>query len=277
VVFIAAFEGTRSWGDLYSMFVFGVLGWIMKQLGWPRPPMVLGLVIGGIFERYLFISTEIFGNAWLLRPVVLVIVALIAWALYRPLRDTARIVWREMSHIDVARLRFGPSALFTTVMIVIVVAALITSAHWPAAERLVPRTACWAALIFGVLNLVTEIFGADPARRAREPTDAQAKADTMMLVEIEPRVVIQRAISYFAWLAAFLVLVALAGFIPAIALIILAWMRFGFDRPWLASIAYAAVTTVLCWLVFDLGLTVPWPQAYLGDLWPSLRSATGLM
>jgi hypothetical protein len=277
VVFIAAFEGTRSWGDLYSMFFFGVLGWIMKQLGWPRPPMVLGLVIGGIFERYLFISTEIFGNAWLLRPVVLVIVALIAWALYRPLRDTARVVWHEVAHLDVARLRFGPSALFTGAMVAIVVAALITSAHWPAAERLVPRTACWAALIFGVLNLVTEVFGADPSRRPREPTDAQAKAATMMLVELAPRVVIRRAVSYFAWLGGFLVLVALVGFVPAIGLVILAWMRIGFGRPWFGSIAYAAATTVACWAVFDRGLTVPWPHALLGDLWPGLRAATGLM
>ena len=40
-----------------SLMFFGVVGWIMKRLGWPRPPMVLGLVVGGIFERYLFIST----------------------------------------------------------------------------------------------------------------------------------------------------------------------------------------------------------------------------
>jgi hypothetical protein len=32
-----------------------------------------------------------------------------------------------------------------------------------------------------------------------------------------------------------------------------------------------------CWLLFDRGLSVPWPQAYLGDLWPALRTATGLM
>src|SRR5215510_12459766 len=75
LVFVAAFEGEHDWGDLYSLLFFGVVGWIMKRLGWPRPPMVLGLVVGAIFERYLFISTQLYGWGWLLRPVVLVILA----------------------------------------------------------------------------------------------------------------------------------------------------------------------------------------------------------
>src|SRR5262249_41349829 len=50
LVFVAAFEGEHDWGDLYSLLFFGVVGWIMKRLGWPRPPMVLGLVAGAIFE-----------------------------------------------------------------------------------------------------------------------------------------------------------------------------------------------------------------------------------
>ena len=50
LVFVAAFEGEHDWGDLYSLLFFGVVGWIMKRLGWPRPPMVLGLVVGRDFR-----------------------------------------------------------------------------------------------------------------------------------------------------------------------------------------------------------------------------------
>ena len=67
LVFVAAFEGEHDWGDLYPLVFFGVIGWIMKRLGWPRPPMVLGIVVGAIFERYLFISTQLYGWGWLLR------------------------------------------------------------------------------------------------------------------------------------------------------------------------------------------------------------------
>ena len=92
LVFVAAFEGTHDWGDLYTLMIFGVVGWLMKRLGWPRPPMVLGLVIGGIFERYLYISTSLYGIGWLWRPVVLVILALVAWALFRPFAEIVRSV-----------------------------------------------------------------------------------------------------------------------------------------------------------------------------------------
>ena len=32
IIYIGAFEGSRQWGDLFSLLFFGVLGWTMKQL-----------------------------------------------------------------------------------------------------------------------------------------------------------------------------------------------------------------------------------------------------
>ena len=39
--------------------------------------MVLGFVLGPIFERYLFLSNEIYGARWMMRPVVIAIAILI--------------------------------------------------------------------------------------------------------------------------------------------------------------------------------------------------------
>src|SRR5258705_1236591 len=50
LVFVAAYEGSHDWGDLYSLMIFGVLGWIMKRLARPRPPLVVGLVLGALFR-----------------------------------------------------------------------------------------------------------------------------------------------------------------------------------------------------------------------------------
>src|ERR1700682_6225810 len=83
LVFVAAFEGEHDWGDLYTLVFFGVIGWIMKRLGWPRPPMVLGIVVGAIFERYLFISTQLYGWGWLWRAAVVGGFAFVGWALVR--------------------------------------------------------------------------------------------------------------------------------------------------------------------------------------------------
>src|SRR5580692_6249076 len=109
LVFVAAYEGSHDWGDLFSLMIFGVVGWIMKRLNWPRPPLVVGLVIGGIFERYLYISTSLYGAAWLLRWVVMVVLALVAWALYRPLSEIVRSIIAELRQIGRHRFRVTAS------------------------------------------------------------------------------------------------------------------------------------------------------------------------
>src|SRR5882757_6828069 len=82
VIFMGSFQGSQSWGDVYSVVLFGALGWVMKQLNWPRPPLILGLVLGAIFERYFFISTQIYGSGWIARPVVVVVLAVAAWMIW---------------------------------------------------------------------------------------------------------------------------------------------------------------------------------------------------
>src|SRR5216684_83628 len=90
LVYIGAFEGTRQWGDLYSLLFFGIIAWGMKHFKWPRPPLVLGFVLGGILERYMFISIERYGISWMLRPIVVVMLAMSALSLLRPMLQDIR-------------------------------------------------------------------------------------------------------------------------------------------------------------------------------------------
>ena len=68
VVFLAAFQAKRHYGDLLLLLSFGLLGWLMKRFGWPRPPLILGLVLSSVLENYFFISASHFGVSWLLAP-----------------------------------------------------------------------------------------------------------------------------------------------------------------------------------------------------------------
>ena len=72
IIYIGAFQGSRNWGDLYTLLLFGVLGWTMKQARWPRPPLILGIVLGEVVERYMFISVQRYGLSWMSCPVVVV-------------------------------------------------------------------------------------------------------------------------------------------------------------------------------------------------------------
>jgi putative tricarboxylic transport membrane protein len=277
LVFVAAYQGAHDWGDLFSIMIFGGVGWIMKRLGWPRPPMVLGIVIGGIFERYLYISTSLFGPAWMLRPAVMVILALVAWALYRPLSQIAVKLIDEFRSVRAHRLRFGASAAFTLAIIALIATAIVLAADWPAAAKPVPLTACFMALAAAVLNLINELFGREDAASAQAGLEGGVHAPVAATTDDSPAVIRWRATSYFLWLAGFIGLIALIGFVPAIALFVFAYMRFGFGERWLSSAGFALATAVLCWALFDRALAVAWPHSLLGDAFPDMRATIGLI
>src|SRR5690349_20836518 len=118
VVYIGAFEASRQWGDLFTLLFFGLVGWVMKQLKWPRPPLILGVVLGDTIERYLFISIERYGLSWMLRPLVLLLLTLALLGLVRPLLEDIRSQggMKEMlTNFQKPRLR--PPELFTIFMI----------------------------------------------------------------------------------------------------------------------------------------------------------------
>ena len=90
IIYIGAFEASRQWGDLFTLLFFGLVGWTMKQFKWPRPPLILGVVLGDTIERYMFISIERYGMSWMLRPVVVLLFALAIVGLVRPLLQDIR-------------------------------------------------------------------------------------------------------------------------------------------------------------------------------------------
>lgn len=74
VVFLAAFQASARMGDLITLLIIGGLGWIMKRSGWPRPPLLLGFLLGTLIERYAVISVKAYGFAWMMRPLVIAII-----------------------------------------------------------------------------------------------------------------------------------------------------------------------------------------------------------
>jgi Tripartite tricarboxylate transporter TctB family len=85
-----------------------------------------------------------------------------------------------------------------------------------------------------------------------------------------------RATIFLVWMAAFIALVFLVGFIPAIALFVFGYMRFGFGEPWVTALGFCVATALVCYVVFQWALAVAWLPSLLGDLFPA-RAATGLI
>jgi putative tricarboxylic transport membrane protein len=51
--------------------LFGLICLVMVHVDWPRPPLILGLVLGSLIERNFFISYEIHAIGFLFTPIVL--------------------------------------------------------------------------------------------------------------------------------------------------------------------------------------------------------------
>src|SRR5262249_28465904 len=85
LVFIGSYTSNNHYGDLVVTLIFGAIGYLMVLAGWPRAPLVLGLVVGKIAENNLYISIARYEAAWLTRPVVLVLIAITVAVIVYPL------------------------------------------------------------------------------------------------------------------------------------------------------------------------------------------------
>jgi putative tricarboxylic transport membrane protein len=95
LVFVGSYTANGQVADLVVTFIFGSLGYLMVLFGWPRPPFVLGFVLGKLVETYLFISVTRYGFSWLTHPMVLVLIFLIGLVIAYPFIQERRSKNRE--------------------------------------------------------------------------------------------------------------------------------------------------------------------------------------
>lgn len=93
LVVIGTYSIRYSVFDIYQLLAFGVLGYLMRLLDFPTPPLVLGLVLGPLleenFRRSLLLSEGDFAT-FLTRPISAVLFAAIAAVLMIQLLSAVR-------------------------------------------------------------------------------------------------------------------------------------------------------------------------------------------
>src|SRR5437667_287814 len=248
IIYIGAFEATRQWGDLFTLLFFGLVGWIMKQFKWPRPPLILGVVLGDTIERYMFISIERWGLTWMLRPVVLLLFALAFLGLVRPLMQDVRSqggLKRMLTSFQ--RPTFHPSQLFTMFMIALIGAAVVASLRWDFSAKIVPLVVGTVALCAAVLSLFNEMCRKPAAAAAEGPAEHAehevAEKIHMDLVSdtahLPVREIVMRAGLFFGYLIGFMAVMATIGLIPTVGLFVVFFMRYEAKERWSLVISYA--------------------------------------
>lgn len=283
IIFLGAFDGSQSWGDLYSMVIFGAVGWVMKQLGWPRPPLILGLVLGSMFERYYFISNQIYGLRFFTRPVVVVVLLAALWVILGPsIRAFLKMSRREKQaarHLPAFVGRFDHHTAFTMLLIAVAAVAGWFALDWTFDAKLMPMTACGAALCFGCLTLLQQMLsGREAARQTSGPRGmADGPALEAHALHLPAPILRARALRFFLWLAGVLAVAALIGLLPALFVLMLLLARLEFGESWKTSAVLSVGMTFALWFVFGRIFSTPWPSSVAGDFVPYLREASGLL
>ncbi|WP_417720781.1 tripartite tricarboxylate transporter permease [Salipiger sp.] len=269
VVYVGAYQGTRSWGDLYSLLFFGVVGWAMKRLRWPRPPLILGLVLGALIERYMAISVQRFGAEWLFRPVVLGFLLMGALVLMRPLFTELRH-YGMRAFLPRGRFSFRASDLMYAFFLGIGGWMLYQAQAWSFGARIGPTVVATTLLIAGGVSLVFLLFSGRGHAAAEDDSHRGIYMDLASDDGGSTGYVLMRGAIFFGWFLLFLGLMALIGLIPTVPIVIVAFMRVEGREPWKLSLIYAACVTLFVYVIFDRIIHVPWPPTVLGDLVPAL-------
>lgn len=276
LTFIGAFSSSRQWGDLVALLSIGLLGWVMKRLGWPRPPLILGFVLGDLVERYMLITVTRYGWDWLSRPVVIAVLLLTAVGLLRPViksfraRRTARSKVAAQPKLRLIVRNAWPDALFAGVMAALFGVSLIVSSQWDYSAKLVPQIIGWAGLAFTFLVTLIRSFSFSVAGPARGAVYFDIQAD---YGDLDSGTIFRRFGVYFFWCLLPLLLAFVIGLLPALMVFLVGFMRVEGKEKWPLVAAVSIATWSFSYVLFHLILHIPWPQSLVGDWFPFLRSS----
>jgi putative tricarboxylic transport membrane protein len=74
--------------DILMLIIFAALGILMKKWDYNIPALLLGFILGELFEKYIYISLNAYGPLFFMRPISLALIALtIALFVYSPIKS----------------------------------------------------------------------------------------------------------------------------------------------------------------------------------------------
>ena len=96
--FIGGYSANGDIGDLVVVLLSGCVGYLMVRFRWPRPPFILGLILGDLSETYFHITISLYGAAFLLRPGVIILLCLGILVAFYPLIQTK--IFKKKETVD---------------------------------------------------------------------------------------------------------------------------------------------------------------------------------
>ncbi len=267
LISFAAFQSTQSLGDLVALFAVGLLGIFLRRFDWSRPAFLIGFVLSKQSENFSNMAHQVAnakfrqgleaGFSYIASPIVLVILALTIVSIFIGVRHAKQI----LPEGDVPVGRKGPPLVFllfvTAYLIVAWVDAMLigrlNDKIFPVAVSSVTIVCCLLLLMRMIRAPETDPIFTDRAAGADEINATHGLWGTL------------------SWFAGLLVLSSLLGFILALAIFLVSFLRVraGLTWPRVVIMSAAGIGFIMAmadWLHRDFppGLLqelvrLPWP------------------
>ena len=259
VLLMGAWVATNSMGDWWTCIAMGVLGYAMKQGGWPRPPLILALVLGTLIENNFQLTMQLHdGFSWMYqRPIVLGIEVAIVATIVLAARGITRPKSVQTRKTEVTGAPQSLMSFVLTIMMLFVFiwALVATSGFEDAATAQFPAAILMLAIPLLLLILVQD------TRACCRAIDKSGGA-ALAIAAARQAWDLSASTGFFAYLLAMLATTYVAGQLVALPLFVAVYARRWGRFSWTVSLAYAAACFLVIW-----GLYVEVMQLHL---YPSL-------
>jgi len=260
-VFMGAWMNSNALGDWIVLLVFGFLGYAMKQGGLPRPPVILGFILGPIMENALFITHQAYGPvAWILRPVCLVLICLVGLTLAYSLYTRRRKRHRSSPLAGDTPMERDPIVSLALVALMTATCIYTTARAfvWHMDAAMFPLVIGFSGIALALLALFQDALVVRRVLTGSGFLFAWRKAAST-LEDLPP------VGAFFFWLLGLLSATMIAGQRVALPLFILLYLKLSGRFGWLLAISYALVGWLFLVLMFDQVVHVLWYPSLILD------------
>jgi TctA family transporter len=256
-VLMGSWVENNHMADWICLIVFGILGYLMRLSGFPRPPLILGFVLGPVMENAYFLTTQSYRTQeWLARPICIVLILLIVLTI-------GLSVWNRVRGRAAAAAEPLPEnptvgAGLTLATLLVLVYGVVTARGWTYGAALFPLAVGIPAIALSLLALgldVREIMASARARR-----QGFAKAAAAMLP----------ATAEVAWAGRFLLLLVaivlgsvLIGQKITLTAFVFLYLFFVAKTSWVKALVYAGLSFAFLELLFSRISEVIWYPSLL--------------
>jgi hypothetical protein len=268
---------------------------------WPRPPLILGFVLGALVEQYMFISVNRYGWEWLgimregsFHPWVVIIFIMTLYGVLGPIvkgyLKRSKEEKKQRITIGFQPQNLNPDTWFSIIILGLFITTLTLASSWEFGARLVPSVISVAGILFVGSLLIMRIFTApivNPFTNEGNATPQGSMASDKQKVpgedvhfdiqadygDLSVSDIFKRAANYFMWLLGFLGIAYAVGLLPSMFLFLVGYMRFQAEESWKSTLMVSVPMWLVSYGLFHKLLVVPWPQSILGNIFPALRSS----